>query len=843
MNEDRSQWIITALQLLMVLAAAMVVHRLYELQFVKAEHYWKHAKARHEYTIKKIPSRGKIYDRSSRELAVTEMVPTIYVSPFLIADEVKRDLAADISRELGLDFDTVYGRLTRSRGDQVLVRRASREQIDRLMLLAQMYREKYKGDKKKGPAVPRNAFYIQEENRRTYPFGELAAHVVGYTMLDDTGDNTGVAGVEGSYNEYLRGKFGVDRALRTATGMPLEPIDPAVLASTYGNSIVLTIDRDIQDVTEKALRKQVLASAADAGVAIVYAVKTGEVLGMASVPSFNLSDVQHASPLAMRNRAISDAIEPGSVMKIFTYASLIEENKVHSFQEIVDCSGGRWTVAGRTVVDSHAMGAVPLVTAFAQSSNVAAAKLAMTRLQPARFYKHLVDFGFGEKTGIDLPGEAPGLLRHVKDWTAQSVASLAYGYELQVTAIQVAAAAAAIANNGIYMKPHVVKEIRNFRGEIVQQIQPEKVRRVCSPSTTKRMLELMEAVVREGTGKAAAVPNYRVGGKTGTTIKLDPETKRYSRGNYIGSFCGIAPLEDPEICIYIWIDNPRGGAYYGGQVAAPVFKEIAQETLKILRIPPSQNADEEPPPKSIEVALDEIRNLHGVPAVVERPPEDEEIAPGCMPNLRGLTMREAHERLAKLGLAFESQGSGVVVDQIPRPYETLDSSQPVQLVFGSPEQYRESLLANENMLAQATPRPEPHELLPSVSTPKLKLVSHRKEIEIPLGSDSAQDSSTVALRGLPSPQPLASPAATPLTSATEEDPDQRVYRGPAPDAGRSVWKKVLEKNEDMPAGAPAGNTPGATPASSPATSKSLRSAYDIRLSSNEPTQTSDDSER
>ncbi|MGC8740113.1 MAG: penicillin-binding transpeptidase domain-containing protein [Candidatus Sumerlaeaceae bacterium] len=842
MNENRPQWILTSLQVVMVLAALMIVRRLHELQFVKAEHYWRHARARHEYTIKKIPSRGKIYDRSSRELAVTEMVPSIYVSPSLIADEVKRDLAADLARELGMDFDTIYRRLTHTRGDQIIVRRATREQMDRVMVLAQMYREKYKGDKKKPPAVARNAFYIQEENKRSYPFGELAAHIIGYTMLDDTGDNTGVAGAEGSYNEQLRGKFGVDRALRTATGMPLEPLDPAVLASTYGNSVVLTIDRDIQDVTEKALRKQVLACTADAGVAVVYAVKTGEILAMASVPSFSLSDVQHASPLAMRNRAISDAIEPGSVMKIFTYTSLIEEDKIRSFQEIVDCSGGRWTVAGRTVVDSHAMGAVPIVTAFAQSSNVAAAKLATMRLQPARFYKHLVDFGFGEKTGIDLPGEAPGRLRHVKDWTAQSVASLAYGYELQVTAIQVVAAAAAIANNGIYMKPHVVKELRNYRGELVQQVEPEKVRRVCTPTTTKRMLELMEAVVREGTGKAAAVPNYRVGGKTGTTIKLDPETKRYSRGNYIGSFCGVAPLEDPEICIYIWIDNPRGGVYYGGQVAAPVFKEIAQEALKILRIPPSKMQDQ-PPPKSVDVALEEMRDQRAVPAIVERPPEDEDVAPGCMPNLRGLTMREAHERLAALGLSFEAHGSGVVVDQTPRPYESLDPSQPVQLVFGPPEQYQESLLVGEGVIAQAQATPEPSGLVPAAPTPRLKLVSNRREIEIPLGTDPATSSSTSVARMLPSPQHVAAP--TPEQPNLVEDPDQRIYRGPAPDAGRSVWKKVIEKPDIMPDAAPAagGSSPSRTPEATRNNDVPLRSAYDIRLSAHEQLQSSEQSER
>lgn len=793
MEMDRKKTImITLLQGCMVVLVLGILAQLYHLQFVRRDHYWQKAKERQELKVKKFPTRGKILDRNNSELAATEMVPTIYVAPSRIPEWFKRtyaaEMAQDLARELGIDFDTVFAHLTQAKGDKVIKRRTDYDAVQRAIAIVDKYR--MKKHEKTTETLPRNVIYVQEENKRIYPWEDLASHVIGFTELDDTGDNKGQAGVEGSYDSELRGKIGIDVVLRTATNVPLEAVEPEVLAATYGNTVVLTIDSTIQRATENALKKRVLESSADAGVAIVYAVKTGEVLSMASVPSFSLTDRAHAAPFAMRNRAITDAIEPGSVMKIFTYTSLLEEDKLRSFKEIIDCSGGRWTVAGRTVVDSHSMGAVPIVTAFAESSNVAAAKLAVTRLQPSRFYKHLVDFGFGEKTGIDLPGESPGFLRHVKEWTAQSIASLAYGYELQVTAIQVAAAAAAIANNGIYMKPHVVREVRNYRGEVVRQILPETVRRVCSPTTSRRMRELMEAVVTEGTGKSAQIPGYRVGGKTGTTIKLDPETKRYSKGNYIASFCGIAPLEDPEICIYVWIDNPRGGQYYGGQVSAPVFKEIAQTALKVLKIPPSSK---EPPVKSIDVVLDGMRKPAVPVGYLEPAPEDEPVAPGCMPDLRGLTMREAHERLASLNLAFETQGSGVVVDQQPKPFETIDPREPVRLVFGSEEEYR-----NSRMTAASSAETPPREGVSTegnpTPTPSVSIVRGKQHITVPVTVE--QTSRTLGIGKASVAAIVPSPTPTPPETPSGEDPDVRVKRGPAPDVGKTVWKKVIKDSID-----------------------------------------------
>jgi cell division protein FtsI (penicillin-binding protein 3) len=504
-------------------------------------------------------------------------------------------------------------------------------------------------------------------------------------------------------------------------------------------------------------------------------------------------------------------------MKIFTYASLIEEDKIRSLDEIVNCEGGRWTVAGRTVVDSHAIGSVPVRTAFSQSSNVGAAKLAVTRLTPQRFYRNLSAFGFGEQTGIDLPGESSGLLRPVKNWTAQSVASLAYGYELQCSAIQVAAAAAAIANNGIYMKPHVVKEIRNYRGEIVRQIAPQKVRRVCSPLTSQKMRALMEEVVLRGTGKSAQLEHYRAGGKTGTTIKIDPETGKYSRGNYIASFCGIAPLDDPQICVYVWIDNPKGSQYYGGQVSAPVFKEIAEAALEALKVPVRDNR---PSPENVEVALERVRSRlqDEIPIDLLDPSRrDDNVSSGSMPDLTGLTMREAQDRLRTINVPIEYRGSGVVIDQMPKPYETIESGEPAVVTFGPEELYREKLARNFSKPASGLPEG----VAPgyTIEPASLRLETQGKTAAVRLLDGKSAPSPSPGL-SLPKPAMHATPAPTPVP-----DVDSRAASAPPRDGGKSTWAKAL-KEASKPNPETGGQRKGGDAAVSGLSPGPLKSLYD-----------------
>ena len=366
---------------------------------------------------------------------------------------------------------------------------------------------------------------------------------------------------------------------------------------TAGNTVVLTLNETIQNAAQTAVDKAVKYNEASAGAAVVMAVKTGEILAL-------VNSSKSDRPIApFRLRAVSDSIEPGSVMKILTYAAAIDEGKLN-LDDKIDCEGGSWNVDGRIVSDSHkGTGIVSAMEAFATSSNVGAVKVGM-RMTPARFHERLVRFGLGEPTNLDLPGETPGLLRSLPNWTSQSMSSIPMGYELRVTGIQMAAAVAAIANNGKHMKSHVVREIRNSRGEVLKKFEPQEVGRVCTPETTKQVLRLMEEVVVKGTGKLAALDDYRAGGKTGTTRKIDPKTRSYGQST-IAAFCGVAPLEDPEIVVYITIDNPRGATTYGGTVAAPAFKEMATVALKTLNVPEKQKMGSAP--ASVDVKADDSR--------------------------------------------------------------------------------------------------------------------------------------------------------------------------------------------------------------------------------------------
>ena len=467
------------LYLIPVLLLAVVAARLFYLQVARYDHYRSLADAQHHKRVYISPSRGKILDRNGHELAGSTQLQAAYVAPSLIRTEFAADLAHDLAKVLNLDFEYVHKRLVGMR-EVPLARKLDDKQAQALQDL--MFR--YERQKK----VPASAIYLVNEGKRYYPRGDLASHVIGYTELDDTGDNKGRAGIELTCNDPLRGKATIIRTRTNAIQSSLEPIDSGVLGATYGNSVVLTIDDTIQHAAEMALRKRVAECAADSAMAVVYAVKTGEVLAMANVPTFSLNELKSAADFQRRNRAVNDAVEPGSVMKIFTFTTLLEDKKI-SLEEPVNCEGGRWTILGRTVTDAggHGMGTVPAKDVFKMSSNVGTVKLA-TRLTPSRFYRHLIDFGFGEKTGIELPGEREGLLRPLKSWSALSMSSIPMGYEIQVTGIQVAAAAAAIVNGGIYMQPHIVKEYRDYRDQVVKRFDPVELRRVCSPETSKLML-------------------------------------------------------------------------------------------------------------------------------------------------------------------------------------------------------------------------------------------------------------------------------------------------------------------------------------------------------------------
>jgi cell division protein FtsI (penicillin-binding protein 3) len=363
-------------------------------------------------------------------------------------------------------------------------------------------------------------------------------------------------------------------------------------------------------------------------------------------------------------------------MKIFTFASLLEHNLLN-LQETVDCGSGRTVYFNsRPIQDApgHAMGEVASCMAFYYSSNVGTARLA-EKIDNATYYSQLSRFGFGRKTGIDVPGEDNGILYPVRRWSLLSKTSLAIGYEISATSPQVVRAVSAIANNGCMMKPYIVRKVIDPRGETVLENKPEVIARVVRPSVTEQMLELMEGVVRYGTGTKAQIPGYRVGGKTGTARKVP-----YDKREYVASFVGVLPINAPRICIYVWVDNPRRH-HYGGDVAAPVFKEVAETALKTLRIPPTEEIIPETTPVPAKLLAEKTDMEDRASARLTASTPDT----GVMPDLSRMTMRQAFKELAKYDIRPQFIGSGMVIDQSPQPGKPIKDETRCLLIFGDPQ--------------------------------------------------------------------------------------------------------------------------------------------------------------
>ncbi|MBX7244604.1 MAG: transpeptidase family protein [Candidatus Sumerlaeaceae bacterium] len=790
-----------------VLMGALVA-RLYYIQVVRFEHYTKLAADQQHTYISVNPSRGKILEANGRELASSTMLQSVYVFPRQIKDEFARNYATSVSQALHLDFDTVYKKITAERSSPLL-KMVNESTVQSLQDVISYFRKK----------VDPNALSIVYEGKRFYPAGSLASHIIGYTEADDTGDNLGREGIERQYDSELRGRVEKLRVKRSASAKPLEPIDSDALAATYGNSVVLTINETIQRTAESALARTVEENRADSGIAIIMGVKTGEVLAMTSYPTYDLNSIVGTTFTQRRNRILTDAVEPGSVMKIFTYASLFEHNKLTA-NETVDCGGPSWNYNGRTITDAHSVGSVSARMAFAKSSNIGAVKLAVTRLTKEQHYDQLRAFGFGRKTGIDLPGESPGVLHRLDKWSGQSLPSVAFGYELQVNAVQICAGAAAIANNGVYMQPHVVKEIRNYRGETVKKIEPHALRSVCSAATSRKMLDFMEAVVVEGTGKKAALDDYEVGGKTGTARTLD-EGGGYHE-SYIASFCGVAPLSDPEVCCYVYVHNPdKSVHYYGGDVAAPAFKAITEVALKTLKIPPSPKKILEKEKNQNLMLVKAAKGGKGGTAVAKEETRDgggapkEEYTPlaGTMPVLTGLTMTEVSQALEPLHIKVGSfVGTGRVVDQIPRPYETVEAGDSAVITFGTDDQLFRAIQGLNAAAGRAGG---------TSNTALLKL--ERSGHEAPLPGTSPTIVPTTATSRLA--RMNSQPRPTPLP-----DLDENAKRQPDRSVGKSLWGdyEKEKQREKQDGGGQPDPTSGGKASSGPKASKSTKDSNKSR---------------
>lgn len=556
-GKDFPRWRRVVLAVLLLAGFTIVLGRLVHLQVLQAAELSVRADRQHQKAVAVEGARGSIYDRRGKVLAMNMEVPSVFGVPASLDNPA--GVAKDLARVLRARADDIEKKLRQERSFVWIARKVDPEQGRRLERLSL------------------DGIGTVMEGRRFYPKGGLLSHVLGFAGMD----GQGLEGVERRYDPYLRGEKRQVVLQRDALGRTVFPKGLTEQGPSAGHSVTLTIDEVIQYVAEKELDEVVSATQARGGVVIVMEPKTGAVLAMAMAPRFDPNSVRGLSADRWRNRVVTDAYEPGSTMKVFLAAAALEE-RVMKPDSLIDAENGRMAVAGTVIHDHEKAKVITFAQAIQRSSNVAAAKIAMT-LGEERFHRYLKAFGFGEKTEIDLPGEAAGLVKEPHEWGRRTLASLAMGQEIGVTALQLATAVSAVANGGWLMRPFVVSEVRDARGQVVAQVTPQVRRRPITLDTARTLGRILEGVITTGTGAKAAVAGYRVAGKTGTAQKIDPETGGYSDELFVASFVGYVPADDPRLAIVAIIDEPQGEAW-GGTVAAPVFRRVAEQTLTYLGV-------------------------------------------------------------------------------------------------------------------------------------------------------------------------------------------------------------------------------------------------------------------
>ena len=618
------------IQLFAVLAAwaIVVIFRLVQVQLVRHDHYVARAQRQQERTLALTPVRGSIVDVRGRVLAESVAGESVYADPQAIADRKATAKALARVTGLGLSAREIESKLAGDGSFAWIARQLPLEVTQQVRAL--------------GLA----GIYFLEAHRRSYPRATLAASVIGYVGVD----GGGLAGIEHSFDSYVSGTPGKVTLLKDARrGMYLVGGDGANRPRD-GHDVVLTIDSVVQFIAERALQNAVSAQRAAAGSIVVMDPRDGAILAMASYPTFDPNRFRDSSPDAWRNRAVQNVYEPGSTFKVVTAAAGLEERLVTPSQ-MLDCGDGAITIADITIGehDDHRYGMLSFEDVIVKSSNVGTARVGLA-LGNERFHQWIRRFGFGEKSGITLPGEEPGLLRKADRWTAVSPASISIGQEISATPLQIARAIGAVATGGVLVEPRIVQRVVDEDGATVFQPRVGEPRRVMSEKTAAVLNEILKGVVSRGTGGNAALAEHVVAGKTGTAQKAG--RGGYAAGRYVGSFAGYVPADNPRLVVVVLIDEPRG-EHYGGIVAAPAFREVTEATLRYLGVPPSI------PARTIDV---------GRPLLAKfSQPEPPAGPASAVPDLRGLDARAAVKRAVASGLSVRTAGSGVVISQDPQP--------------------------------------------------------------------------------------------------------------------------------------------------------------------------------
>ena len=549
---------IFALALFLLIWSTAIAARLVDLQIVRYGELSQRAARQQQRSVEVAPTRGMIFDRNGRELAMTVSVDSVFAIPSEVPDQATA--ANLLSQVLKVSPQEVLGKLESSRNFVWIARKLDNDDSQRIRDLNL------------------RGIYFQKESKRYYPKRDLAAQVLGFVGMDDEG----LGGIERQFDEKLRGRPGkmlvsVDARQRSLGRVEVQP--------QPGSNLVLTLDEQIQYIAERELDRSMAETKAESGIVVVQNPATGEVLALAMRPGFNPNALRGADPMSLKNRAVSDAYEPGSTFKIVTIAAALEE-KLTVPSEVIDCQNGIINIFGRTIHDHKAYGNLTVSQVMQNSSDIGAIKLAL-RLGDHRMDQYMRAFGFGQQTGIELPGETRGMAKPVNRWTRSSIGSIAMGQEVGVSAVQLASMVSAIANDGLYTPPRIVAGLvapHTTPTPTTVLFQPADQRRIISTLTAAQLKNMLEDTVLLGTGKRAILDGYTSAGKTGTAQKVDPATRTYSKSKYIASFAGFAPLSRPAITVYAMLDSPVG-RHEGGEVAAPLFNRVAQQVLAYLNVP------------------------------------------------------------------------------------------------------------------------------------------------------------------------------------------------------------------------------------------------------------------
>ncbi len=544
---------------LLIAGLCTVAVRLYQLQVTPNSLTLGRALRQYTKSVPIQPQRGTILDQRGRTLALSVLADSVFVRPAALA----RPPAAArlLSEALSLPEPETRKKMASKQPFVWLKRQTTLQEAKRVRKLKLAGVGTVSGGK------------------RYYPKDSLGGLLLGFVGVD----NKGLEGLEYAYDPYLRGVSDSIRVSRDGRGRNLYPLEMLQQPPRRGSDLVLTIDEAVQYFAESALDRALEKTRAKSGTALVLEPDTGRILALAASPGFNPNRFRNAPSGSRGIPGITTVFEPGSTFKLVTMAAYLERRGT-SPRDRFDCRKGRYRIGGRTVRDVHPYGKLSVARVLQVSSNICTIQIA-EKMGPERLYRTIRRFGFGVSTRSGLPSESPGLVRKTKDWTRGSIAAVPIGQEVAATVLQVAMAYAAVANGGYLMRPRIVRLIRD-QGQAVRVFAPKIVRRVLSARTARTLKRMLAGVVEHGTGKAARPRGYSAAGKTGTAQQIDPATRAYSKERFVASFVGFAPVERPRVVIFVSIDHPKTHTY-GGVIAAPVFREIAEKTLRYLRIPPS----------------------------------------------------------------------------------------------------------------------------------------------------------------------------------------------------------------------------------------------------------------